>query len=346
MWFKSMHIMVSVSAYSYKLYQRILLVCTSCGVLVVPCWSASDKKEVGARTIRKKINNQLPDFMVEFPVIEVQSEQYSINHKAIDWDAELNKVIGDDYDENVSPVRWAQPGTKAGMNKFNEWLNSSNFKLFADKRNDPTLSDVISNLSPWINYGHVSFQRLALTVRALKKYPNSIASYLEEGIVRRELSDNFVFYNPDYDNLDGAAGWARESLELHSSDKREYIYSREEFIKGKTHDDLWNAAQLQLVQEGKMHGFLRMYWAKKILEWTNSPAEALKIAQYLNDHYALDGNGEYSLLNARVHRFFLLNHFFVYGSKTLMVLLAWDGRSWGFMTWDGKSVISLGRYDS
>jgi len=170
-------------------------------------------------------------------------------------------------------------------------LNQEITNFFSEKRNDPTLPNVISNLSPWINYGHVSFQRLALTVRAISKYPDSKASYLEEGIVRRELSDNFVFYTPDvYDSLDAAAGWARESLELHSADPREFIYTKDQFIAAETHDDLWNAAQLQLVEEGKMHGFLRMYWAKKILEWTASPNEALSIAQYLNDHFALDGN--------------------------------------------------------
>ena len=260
-------------------------------VTVVPCWFVSDKKEVGARTIRNKINTNLPDFMVEYPSIQAQDKDQGADHNDIDWEAELNQFIGKDIDDDVSPVDWAQPGTAAGMKKFNSWVNSDSFKLFADKRNDPTLPNVISNLSPWINYGHVSFQRLALNVRSLKKYPNSTASYLEEGIVRRELSDNFVFYNPDYDSLNGAAGWAKESLELHASDEREYVYSKQDFIEAKTHDDLWNASQLQLVQEGKMHGFLRMYWAKKILEWTSSPQEALYIAQYLNDHYALDGNG-------------------------------------------------------
>ena len=92
------------------------------------------------------------------------------------------------------------------------------------------------------------------------------------------------------DSLGGAADWARESLELHSTDEREYLYTWKELEKGETHDDLWNAAQLQLVREGTMHGFLRMYWAKKILEWTTSPSYALATAQYFNDRYAYDGN--------------------------------------------------------
>lgn len=197
-------------------------------------------------------------------------------------------------------------------------------KNFDTLRNDPNYSSVCSNLSPWINFGQVSFQRLALNVRALKRHPNGTAAFIEEGVVRRELSDNFVYYTPDaYDNMDSAADWARESLDLHSVDERENVYTWKELERGMTHDDLWNAAQLQLVREGGMHGFvscivcqwcvlcshlssarshlftvviltllfqLRMYWAKKILEWTLSPAYALATAQYFNDRYAYDGN--------------------------------------------------------
>lgn len=113
--------------------------------------------------------------------------------------------------------------------------------------------------------------------------------FLEESIVRRELSDNFCFYNEHYDSLKGAASWARESLQLHCKDKREWIYSVEQLAQAKTHDDLWNSAQLQLNVEGKMHGFMRMYWAKKILEWSETPEKALSASIYLNDYYSLDG---------------------------------------------------------
>merc|ERR1719261_1778641 len=129
-----------------------------------------------------------------------------------------------------------------------------------------------------------------MAVKKYNKYASGSASYVEEGLIRKELSDNYLYYTPDdYDSLDAAAGWARETLETHTTDKREYLYTREELEQGKTHDDLWNAAQLQVVREGGMHGFLRMYWAKKILEWTESPEVALRTAQYFNDKYALDG---------------------------------------------------------
>jgi len=162
-------------------------------------------------------------------------------------------------------------------------------KLFADKRNDPNIA-ACSDLSPYLHFGQLSAQRMALCVKQhAKARSDSVASFLEESIVRRELSDNFCHYEPAYDSLDGAAGWARESLELHASDKREHVYSLEQLEGAQTHEDLWNAAQRQLAARGKMHGFMRMYWAKKILEWTASPAEALRIGLYLNDKYSIDG---------------------------------------------------------
>ena len=122
------------------------------------------------------------------------------------------------------------------------------------------------------------------------QFSSAVEGYLEELIVRRELSDNFVYYTPDaYDSLNAAADWANESLRLHAQDPREYTYSLSRLTKGQTHDELWNAAQMELVHVGKIHGFMRMYWAKKILEWTPSPTEALHAAQWLNDTFSLDG---------------------------------------------------------
>ncbi|XP_076281447.1 deoxyribodipyrimidine photo-lyase isoform X3 [Lasioglossum baleicum] len=120
-------------------------------------------------------------------------------------------------------------------------------------------------------------------------YPKSVESFMEEAIVRRELSDNFCFYNKNYDLLEGAHAWSMETLNKHRKDKRKYIYSLHELENSKTHDDLWNACQNQMVTTGKMHGFLRMYWAKKILEWTKTPEDALEWANYLNNKYSIDG---------------------------------------------------------
>jgi len=131
---------------------------------------------------------------------------------------------------------------------------------------------------------------MALMVKVhKKKYGAAVDTFLEEAVVRRELADNYCFYQPNYDSLEGAAGWAVESLQLHASDKRDHVYSLQQLEEARTHEDLWNAAQRQLYITGKMHGFMRMYWAKKILEWSPSPEDALAWAIYLNDKYSLDG---------------------------------------------------------
>jgi deoxyribodipyrimidine photo-lyase len=130
---------------------------------------------------------------------------------------------------------------------------------------------------------------VALEVQALGAESASTEAFLEELIIRRELSDNFCYYEPDYDSFAGFPDWARRTLEEHRKDEREFLYTKKQFEDAATHDELWNAAQREMVTTGKMHGYMRMYWAKKILEWTESPEEALDVAIKLNDKYELDG---------------------------------------------------------
>ena len=152
-------------------------------------------------------------------------------------------------------------------------------------RNDPNI-DGQSGLSPYLHFGQISAQRVALEVL---KGMKDAGAFLEELIVRKELSDNYCYYNQHYDDMQGFPAWAIKSLAEHEKDRREYLYTQQELEKARTHDDLWNAAQNEMLQTGKMHGYMRMYWAKKILEWTESPAAALRAAIYLNDRYELDG---------------------------------------------------------
>jgi len=146
-----------------------------------------------------------------------------------------------------------------------------------------------SNLSPYLHFGQISAQRIALEVRKARLDPEAQKAFLEELIIRRELSDNYCYYNPDYDRPSGFPAWAQKTQATHQDDRREYDYSSEQLEKAQTHDPLWNAAQMEMVHKGKMHGYMRMYWAKKILEWTKSPEEAQRIAITLNDKYELDG---------------------------------------------------------
>jgi len=115
-------------------------------------------------------------------------------------------------------------------------------------------------------------------------------AYLEELIIRRELADNFCYYHPsDYDTVGCFPDWSKQDITKHRKDKREYVYTLKQFALAKTHDPLWNAAQQEMVKHGKMHGYMRMYWAKKILEWSASVEDAINIAITLNDRYELDG---------------------------------------------------------
>uniref|UniRef100_A0A3B4XLX0 Deoxyribodipyrimidine photo-lyase n=1 Tax=Seriola lalandi dorsalis TaxID=1841481 RepID=A0A3B4XLX0_SERLL len=209
----------------------------------------------------------------------------SRQHSPVDWDKTLVSL---QVDRTVGEPEWATPGTKGGIAMLESFIDVR-LKLFDTKRNDPN-ADALSHLSPWIRFGHLSAQRVALQVQhSGKKAGQSVSSFIEELVVRRELTDNFCFYNKKYDSVEGASEWAQKTLEVHAEDNRPYLYTRQQLEEAKTHDKLWNAAQYQMVSEGKMHGFLRMYWAKKILEWTSSPKEALSIALYLNDRYELDG---------------------------------------------------------
>ncbi|MFW5721799.1 MAG: deoxyribodipyrimidine photolyase, partial [Desulfohalobiaceae bacterium] len=140
-----------------------------------------------------------------------------------------------------------------------------------------------------LHFGQIAAQRVAQEVLSFKTRTAYKEAFLEELIVRRELSDNFCFYNPAHDSVDGFPEWAGKTLDAHRKDPREHVYSLEEFEQARTHDPLWNAAQMEMVTRGKMHGYMRMYWAKKILEWTASPEEAMDVAITLNDRWELDG---------------------------------------------------------
>jgi len=130
---------------------------------------------------------------------------------------------------------------------------------------------------------------LEVALRIKKMSSPGGESFLEELIIRRELSMNFVTFNPFYDRLRSLPHWALATLKEHEKDAREYLYSRQEFEEARTHDPYWNAAQREMALTGKMHGYMRMYWGKKILEWSSTPMEAFQTALELNNRFELDG---------------------------------------------------------
>jgi deoxyribodipyrimidine photo-lyase len=187
----------------------------------------------------------------------------------------------------VKPVSWINPGEDEAL-KTLRFFVSNKLNEYKKQRNDPNEYGC-SQLSPYLHFGQISAQRVAIEVLNSDIQPEAIVSFLEELIIRRELSDNYCYYNPKYDSFDGFPFWAQKTLNEHRLDEREFLYNIGDFENASTHEKLWNSAQNQLKDTGKMHGYLRMYWAKKILEWTSSPEEALKTAIYLNDKYSLDG---------------------------------------------------------
>ncbi len=274
---------------------------------IIPVWIASNKQEYGAYTLRPKIHKLLSEFLDEFPMIRKHPVSYSKKIPKIHWDTLLKTK---EVNNINTPVTWIIPGEKHAKKMLQHFIKNK-LHDYGTLRNDP-LADAQSNLSPYLHYGMIAPQRVVLEILDHAKLPiekildaqknkasvdndrpltliDHAGAFLEELIIRRELSDNFCWYNKDYDTTDGFPDWAKKSHHRFRHDKREYIYTLKQFEQAKTHDELWNAAQLEMVTTGKMHGYMRMYWAKKILEWTACAEDAMKIAIYLNDTYELDG---------------------------------------------------------
>jgi deoxyribodipyrimidine photo-lyase len=250
---------------------------------IVPCFLASNKQEFGAYTIRPKIRRLLNEFLVEFPDLRFMGSNKF--EQSTTGSENLMETLR--CDKTVREVEWIKPGSTMAREYFEDFL-SEKLQNYSAGRNDPNI-DATSNLSPYLHFGQISAQRIALEIAKRIPRNDNTDAFLEELIIRRELADNYCFYNPDYDNLKRIPKWASKTLHEHRSDEREYLYNEVEFELARTHDLLWNAAQMQMVVSGKMHGYMRMYWAKKILEWSSSPEEAFRISLKLNDKYELDG---------------------------------------------------------
>lgn len=193
-------------------------------------------------------------------------------------------------DRSVKPVEAWTGGYTAGMQRLARFC-AQQLKSYERDRNHPEL-DGTSQMSPYLHYGHLSPVTVALAVeKAAREHrlPSARDAYFNELVAWRELSVNFVRYQPAYDSVDCADNWARLTIARHDRDRRERLYTRAELEAGRTHDELWNAAQLQMVRGGWMHNFMRMYWGKKVVEWTPDARTAMEMLVYLNDKYELDG---------------------------------------------------------
>lgn len=197
----------------------------------------------------------------------------------------------DKLDRTVQLVDTFTGGTHAALKELNDFVNHR-LARYEELRNHPEVKGT-SHMSPYLHFGNISPITIALAAeRAVKngKAPAQAKDkFLDELIGWRELSALFVRYNPNYDNWECAEPWARKTLLEHAGDPRPFRYTLKQLEHAQTHDDLWNAGQRQMVDTGWMHNVLRMYWAKKILEWAPDPATAFDWAVILNDKYELDG---------------------------------------------------------
>ncbi|MEG3225481.1 MAG: deoxyribodipyrimidine photolyase [Methanobacteriales archaeon Met13] len=212
--------------------------------VVVPVETASPKEEYTAGTIRRKIQKQLNDFMVPLEIRKIHHSSLGLEFESLNL-LDIVKVIKElKIDGSVQKVDWIQGGNISAIHHLKSFLENK-LDHFGDLRNDPT-QNYLSNMSPYLHFDQISPLYIALSV--IKTGGPGVEPYLEELIIRRELSMNFVFYDP-----------------------------------------YWNAAQKEMVHLGKMHGYMRMYWGKKILEWSKNPLQAYHTALYLNNKYQMDG---------------------------------------------------------
>jgi len=253
--------------------------------VIVPLEKTSPKEEYAARTIRPKIKAQLEKYLVPLKTVPVKKESLKLEFETLSLDDPNRALALLPVDRSVGRVKSFLGGTSEAKKRLREFI-ANKLSLYPDMRNDPN-TDAVSQMSPYLHFGQISPLYIALEV--IKSKNKAVETYLEELIVRRELSMNFIFYNRHYDQFEGLPAWAIKTLEEHRQDKREAIYSPAQLEEGRTADPYWNAAQKEMVLTGKMHNYMRMYWGKRIIEWTRTPEEAFRIALYLNNKYELDG---------------------------------------------------------
>jgi deoxyribodipyrimidine photo-lyase len=253
--------------------------------VIVPVEQASGKEEYSAATLRAKMKKQMPIYLV--PLKKDMPRKSSLHMQFESFDiSDINKALASlDVDPSVSIVHSFHGGNHEAKKRLKHFIQNS-LDDYQKLRNDPNVES-LSNMSPYLHFGQISPLEIALQV--LQSSSQSKESYLDELIIRRELAINYVFYNHNYDSFNGLPQWAQKTLLSHKSDERTYTYSLIQLEKADTHDFYWNTAQREMITTGKMHGYMRMYWGKKILEWSSSPEEAFKTAIYLNNKYEIDG---------------------------------------------------------
>ncbi len=266
--------------------------------VIIPVEVVSDKAEYAARTIRPKIKRHLPDYLTalshEWPTnSSLDIKMYSLAISNLE--KVLDVLLIDDRISTVST--FLKGGSKTAQRRFRQFI-AKGLPQYERHGNQPQTDD-ISFMSPYLHFGQISPLWLALTVsKTGAALADARDAYLEQLIVRRELAMNFVNFNPNYDQFDCLPPWAQKTLAEHAHDPRAHIYSREDLEKAQTHDVYWNAAMQEMKCTGFMHNYMRMYWGKKVLEWSRTPREAFDNLIAMNNKYFLDGRDPNSYAGA------------------------------------------------
>ncbi len=258
------------------------------GDVVVPVAVASDKEEFAARTIRPRIHRQWRRFLAPLRALEPRRpSRPGAGRAGEDWRDADDLLARLRVDRSVPPADGFRGGTPEARRRLKRFVDHK-LAHYADLRNDPTM-DYQSGLSPYLHFGQISPVEVAVAADASGAPRVAVDAFIEELVVRRELSMNFAAYNPACETYAALPAWARQTLADHAADPRTHIYAFDRWEAADTHDECWNAAQREMVRTGKMHNYMRMYWGKKILEWSRTPEEAFDTALRLNNRYELDG---------------------------------------------------------
>jgi deoxyribodipyrimidine photo-lyase len=253
--------------------------------VIVPVDVASQKEEYAARTIRPKLIAIRDQFLRRFRRTLLRRDSLSIDLGGMDL-TDVDAALGQlQINRTAERVPHFVGGTGQAKRLLRSFI-AHKLEHYAELHNDPT-QDHVSNMSPYLHFGQISPLYVALQVQ--RAGGPGAEAYLEQLLVRRELSINFVHHNPAYDSYACLPAWALATLEAHRADKRPELYSEAQLERAQTSDPYWNAAQLEMVAIGKMHGYMRMYWGKRLLEWTESPEQAFRMALRFNNRYELDG---------------------------------------------------------
>ncbi|RVD92973.1 deoxyribodipyrimidine photo-lyase-like [Tubulinosema ratisbonensis] len=264
---------------------------------IVPCHKLTTYKRTG-KSVKSDLYKLWDKFYKKYD--EIKEFEFNNKEEVKKFNKETLKQFEEIKQENTEyknkrmknsllPTDYHKGGYKNGMEELENFFKNR-FSIYDSSRNNPE-ANALSNLSPWLHSGQISALKVVqLAVKKFGMKNQNLQTFLNEVFVWKETADHFCYHEKNYDNLNGALPWAKQTLEQHSKDKRPKIYSLKQLECGETEDYLWNAGQKQMVITGKMHGYVRMYWAKNCLLWSKTPGEALERAIFLNDKYSIDAN--------------------------------------------------------